>query len=79
MGGEFSDEGPWLRDEARLSYGVKGADPVALRILARRWERRLSTYCTSGYKDGWAAAVAHQATCGQRRSALEIVTEDERS
>jgi len=35
-----------------LSYGVKGADPVALRILGRKW-RTTVHYCTSGYKDGW--------------------------
>src|SRR2546430_2012763 len=35
-----------------LSYGVKGADPVALRILERKWKTTVH-YCTSGYKDGW--------------------------
>src|SRR2546429_6867744 len=35
-----------------LSYGVKGADPVALRILGRKWPTTVH-YCTSGYKDGW--------------------------
>src|SRR2546425_3136470 len=35
-----------------LSYGVKGADPVALRILERKW-KTTGHYCTSGYKDGW--------------------------
>src|SRR5439155_6001350 len=33
-----------------LSYGVKGADPVALRILGQRWKTTVH-YCTSGYKD----------------------------
>src|SRR5207247_195107 len=35
-----------------LSYGVKGADAVALRILGRKWKTTVH-YCTSGYKDGW--------------------------
>src|SRR2546427_6232862 len=35
-----------------LSYGVKGADPVALRIIGRKW-RTTVPYCTSGYKDAW--------------------------
>jgi pyruvate formate-lyase activating enzyme-like uncharacterized protein len=58
-----------------LSYGVKGADPVALRILARRWKTTVH-YCTSGYKDGW------QLRSRIRRRALnvarpwEIVTDD---
>lgn len=58
-----------------LSYGVKGADPVALRILERRWKTTVH-YCTSGYKDGW------QLRSRIRRRALnvarpwEVVTDD---
>jgi pyruvate formate-lyase activating enzyme-like uncharacterized protein len=58
-----------------LSYGVKGADPVALRILGRRWKTTVH-YCTSGYKDGW------QLRSRIRRRALnvarpwEVVTDD---
>src|SRR5207253_8945440 len=55
---EFSDANfPRMKvhgDEMKheLSYGVKGADPVALRILGRKWPTTVH-YCTSGYKDGW--------------------------
>src|SRR2546422_10917000 len=55
---EFSDANfPRMRVHGyemkhELSYGGKGADPGALRILERRWKTTVH-YCTSGYKDGW--------------------------
>ncbi len=58
-----------------LSYGVKGADPVALRILGRRWATTVH-YCTSGYKDGWQlrSRIKRRAENVARR--WEVVTED---
>lgn len=39
-----------MKDE--MSYGVKGADEVATRLLERPWTIAVH-YCSSGYKDGW--------------------------
>ena len=58
-----------------LSYGVKGADPVALRILERKWKTTVH-YCTSGYKDGWQlrSRIKRRAENVARR--WEVVTDD---
>ncbi len=58
-----------------LSYGVKGADPVALRILARRWKTTVH-YCTSGYKDGWQLRERIKRRADTVARPWDIVTED---
>ncbi|MCI4371257.1 MAG: radical SAM protein, partial [Thermoplasmata archaeon] len=58
-----------------LSYGVKGADPVALRILARRWKTTVH-YCTSGYKDGWQLRERIKRRAATVARAWDVVTED---
>src|SRR2546422_6650287 len=78
---EFSDANfPRMRVHGyemkhELSYGVKGADPVALRILERKWKTTVH-YCTSGYKDGWQlrSRIKRRAENVARR--WEVVTDD---
>src|SRR5256712_4374673 len=58
-----------------LSYGVKGADPVALRILERRWKTTVH-YCTSGYKDGWQLRTRIKRRAENVARPWDVVTED---
>lgn len=58
-----------------LSYGVKGADPVALRLLGRRW-RTTVHYCTSGYKDGWQLRSRIKRRAEQVARPWDVITED---
>jgi uncharacterized protein len=58
-----------------LSYGVKGADPVALRILARPWKTTVH-YCTSGYKDGWQLRSRIKRRAENVARPWDVVTED---
>lgn len=58
-----------------LSYGVKGADPVALRILERRWKTTVH-YCTSGYKDGWQLRSRIKRRAENVARPWDVVTED---
>src|SRR5438445_4111396 len=58
-----------------LSYGVKGADPVALRILERRWKTTVH-YCTSGYKDGWQLRSRIKRRAERAAQPWDVVTED---
>lgn len=58
-----------------LSYGVKGADPVALRILGRRWKTTVH-YCTSGYKDGWQLRSRIKRRAENVARPWDVVTED---
>ncbi len=58
-----------------LSYGVKGADAVALRILERRWKTTVH-YCTSGYKDGWQLRSRIKRRAENVARPWDVVTED---
>ena len=58
-----------------LSYGVKGADPVALRILERRWKTTVH-YCTSGYKDGWQLRSRIKRRAENVAHPWDVITED---
>ena len=58
-----------------LSYGVKGADPVALRILGRKW-RTTVHYCTSGYKDGWQLRARIKRRAEHVARPWDVVTDD---
>ncbi len=58
-----------------LSYGVKGADPVALRILGRKW-RTTVHYCTSGYKDGWQLRSRIKRRAETVAHPWDVITED---
>src|SRR6058998_1872102 len=58
-----------------LSYGVKGADPVALRILGRKWKTTVH-YCTSGYKDGWQLRSRIKRRAENVARPWDVVTED---
>ena len=58
-----------------LSYGVKGADPVALRILERSWKTTVH-YCTSGYKDGWQLRSRFKRRAENVARPWDVVTED---
>src|SRR5437660_335110 len=58
-----------------LSYGVKGADPVALRSLERRWKTTVH-YCTSGYKDGWQLRSRSKRRAENVARPWDVVTED---
>ena len=58
-----------------LSYGVKGADQAALRLL----ERPRSTtvhYCTSGYKDAWQLRTRIKRRAENIARPWDVVTED---
>ncbi len=58
-----------------LSYGVEGADPVALRILERRWQTTVH-YCTSGYKDGWQLRSRIKRRAANVARPWDVITED---
>src|SRR3989454_6778203 len=58
-----------------LSYGVKGADPVALRIIGRKW-RTTVHYCTSGYKEGWQLRSRIKRRAETVARPWDIITED---
>src|SRR5437016_8925334 len=58
-----------------LSYGVKGADPVALRILERRWKTTVH-YCTSGSKDGWTPRSRFKARAEELARPWDVVKAD---
>jgi uncharacterized protein len=58
-----------------LSYGVKDADAVALRILGRRWKTTVH-YCTSGYKDGWQLRSRIKRRAHNVARAWDVVTDD---
>jgi len=58
-----------------LSYGVKGADPVALRILGRPWKTTVH-YCTSGYKDGWQLRSRFKRRAENVARPWDVVTDD---
>ena len=58
-----------------LSYGVKGADAVALRILGRRWKTTVH-YCTSGYKDGWQLRSRIRRRAENVARPWDVVTDD---
>src|SRR5947199_1923649 len=58
-----------------LSYGVKGADPVALRILGQRWKTTVH-YCTSGYKDGWQLRSRIKRRAENVARPWDVITED---
>jgi len=58
-----------------LSYGVKGSDPAALRILER--PRKITVhYCTSGYKDGWQLRERIKRRAENVAKPWDVVTED---
>lgn len=78
---EFSDAN-FARMKARgyeikhdLSYGVKGADRVALRLLERPW-RVTVHYCSSGYKDGWQLRQRIKRRAENVARKWDVVTED---
>lgn len=58
-----------------LSFGVKGADAVATRILARTWAIPVH-YCTSGYKDGWQLRERIKRRAQNVARAWDVVTKD---
>lgn len=58
-----------------LSYGVKGADQVALRLLERPW-RITVHYCTSGYKDAWQLRSRIKRRAENVARPWDVVTED---
>ncbi len=58
-----------------LSYGVKGADQVAVRLLARAW-RITVHYCTSGYKDAWQLRTRIKRRAENIARPWDVVTED---
>ncbi len=78
---EFSDAN-YGRMKARgyetkheLSYGVKGGEPVARRILDRPW-RITVHYCSSGYKDGWQLRARIRRRAETVARPWDVVTED---
>lgn len=58
-----------------LSYGVKGADRVALRLLERPWNVTVH-YCTSGYKDGWQLRARIKRRAENIAQPWDVITED---
>lgn len=58
-----------------LSYGVKGADAVALRLLERRWTTTVH-YCTSGYKDAWQLRTRIKRRAENVARPWDVVTDD---
>ncbi len=58
-----------------LSYGVKGADQVALRLLERSWTTTVH-YCTSGYKDAWQLRSRIKRRAENVARPWDVVTED---
>src|SRR5438093_7254621 len=57
-----------------LSYGVKGADPVALRIIERRWKTTVHD-CTSSDKDGWQLRPPIKRRAHNAQRPWHVVTE----
>ncbi len=58
-----------------LSYGVKGADSVAMRLLENR--RKITVhYCSSGYKDGWQLRERIKRRAKNVANAWDVITED---
>jgi uncharacterized protein len=58
-----------------LSYGVKGADEVALRLLAM--DHKITVhYCSSGYKDGWQLRERIKRRAKNVANAWDVITED---
>ena len=62
-----------IKDE--LSYGVRGADEAARRLLERSW-RTTVHYCTSGYKDGWQLRTRIKRRAEHVARPWDVVTED---
>jgi hypothetical protein len=58
-----------------LSYGAKGSDLAALRILERPWKTTVH-YCTSGYKDGWQLRERIKRRAENVAKPWDVVTED---
>ncbi|MFA5895635.1 MAG: radical SAM protein [Thermoplasmata archaeon] len=58
-----------------LSYGVKGADQVALRLLERPWGITVH-YCTSGYKDAWQLRTRIKRRAENVARPWDVITED---
>ena len=62
-----------IKDE--LSYGVRGADEAARRLLERSW-RTTVLFCTSGYKDGWLLRTRIKRRAKHVARPWDVVTED---
>jgi len=58
-----------------LSYGVLGADAVALRILERPWKTTVH-YCSSRYKDAWQLRSRIKRRAETVARPWDVVTED---
>lgn len=58
-----------------LSYGVKGADDAARRIVGGAWKVTVH-YCTSGYKDAWQLRSRIKRRAETVRRPWDLVTED---
>ncbi len=58
-----------------LSYGVKGADQAALRLLERTWKTTVH-YCTSGYKDAWQLRTRIKRRAENVARPWDVVTDD---
>ncbi len=58
-----------------LSYGVKGADQVALRLLERPWGITVH-YCTSGYKDAWQLRTRIKRRAENVARPWDVITQD---
>ena len=58
-----------------LSYGVKGADQVALRLLETPW-RTTVHYCTSGYKDAWQLRTRIKRRAENVARPWDVITDD---
>lgn len=58
-----------------FSYGVKGADQVALRLLERPWGITVH-YCTSGYKDAWQLRTRIKRRAENVARPWDVITED---
>src|SRR5437879_12322447 len=58
-----------------VSYGVKGPDPVARRILGRKWGTTVH-YCTSGYKDGWQLRSRIKRRAESVARPWDVITKD---
>jgi uncharacterized protein len=58
-----------------LSYGVKGADAVAMRLLENRHSVTVH-YCSSGYKDGWQLRERIKRRAKNVANAWDVITAD---
>ena len=58
-----------------LGYGVKGADDVAARLLAKPWTTTVH-YCTSGYKDAWQLRTRIKRRAANVARPWDVVTDD---